>query len=526
MIFRSPHPSVSIPDVPVTSAVFQHADTFAEKLALIDTASGDSVTYGELTESIRRVAKGLALVGMRKGDVLATLLPNTMEYAIVFHAVAAMGGIVMPINPQSTPEEIVHRFRDARVAFLIAVSETLGLARAVIRQSPVRELIVIGQGSGETSFSTLLASDGESWPAASIEPTQDVVTLLYSSGTSGVVKGVMLTHRNLVSALHQFGVSDAIEPDDVVLGVLPFFHQYGQSVLNGVLARGGTLVLLPRFDMSQFLRAIQDYAVTRAYLVPPILVRLAKEQALEDYDLSSLRLLQSGGAPISAAIARQCASRLGCVVSQGYALTECYPAIRMGLLDPEMEKVGSVGRCAPNTECKIVSPATGQELGSGEAGEIWLRGPQVMRGYLNQADATAQVIDDGGWLRTGDLAVVDDDGFVTIVDRLKELIKYMGYQVAPAELEALLLLHPAVRDVAVVGSPDEEAGEIPKALVVTNGDVTKEELIAFVAQRVATYKKVRCIEFVEAIPKSPSGKILRRLLTAQELALHSLAVGV
>jgi acyl-CoA synthetase (AMP-forming)/AMP-acid ligase II len=308
---------------------------------------------------------------------------------------------------------------------------------------------------------------------------------------------------------------------DVGIAVLPFYHIYGMAVVMGVsLAVGATVVTMPRFELEPFLKVLQDAHVTKACLVPPIVLALAKHPAVDNYDLSSLERIVSGAAPMSAALEQACAARLGTVVSQGYGMTETSPVTHISPADPDRVRAGTVGLTAPNTETRIVDVATGDDVGPGEVGEIWVRGPQVMKGYLDRPQATADMVDADGWLRTGDIGSMDDDGYLTIVDRVKELIKYKGLQVAPAELEALLLSHPGVADAAVIPMPDEEAGEVPKAFVVRRTPVESAELIAFVAERVAPHKRVRALAFVDAIPKSASGKILRRVLVEQERLLR------
>jgi acyl-CoA synthetase (AMP-forming)/AMP-acid ligase II len=328
----------------------------------------------------------------------------------------------------------------------------------------------------------------------------------------------MLTHRNLVANMVQvLGSGVNLQTDERVIGVLPFYHIYGMLViLNLCLYKGMTIVTMARFDLEQFLKIMQDYKITRANLVPPIILALAKHPIVDQYDLSHLKIIMSGAAPLSAELAQACAERLGCIVLQGYGLTETSPVTHVNPEDPARIKLGSVGVPIANTECAIVSLETGNPLGIREEGEIWIRGPQVMKGYLNNPEATAQTLTPDGWLRTGDVGYVDEDGYFYIVDRVKEMIKYKGLQIAPAELEAVLLTHPAVADAAVIPSPDPEAGEVPKAFVVLKGAATAEELMDYVAARVAPFKKIRRIEFVEQIPKSPSGKILRRVLVQQE----------
>jgi acyl-CoA synthetase (AMP-forming)/AMP-acid ligase II len=288
--------------------------------------------------------------------------------------------------------------------------------------------------------------------------------------------------------------------------------------MNCSLFLGCTVVTMPRFELEGFLEIFEKHEITFAHLVPPIVLALAKHPLVEKHDLSALRVIVSGAAPLSADLSEACAARLGCSVIQGYGLTETSPVTHVSSSDPAQDVAGSVGPCISNTECKIVDAQTGESLGPGERGEIAIRGPQVMKGYLNDPEATSAMIDEAGWLHTGDIGYADEQGRFFIVDRVKELIKYKGMQVAPAELEGLLLKHPAVADAAVVGSPDEEAGEVPKAFLVRRGEVDASGIMAFVADHVAPHKKIRRVEFVEQIPKSPSGKILRRLLIEQERA--------
>jgi acyl-CoA synthetase (AMP-forming)/AMP-acid ligase II len=282
------------------------------------------------------------------------------------------------------------------------------------------------------------------------------------------------------------------------------------------IARGSTLVTMPRFDLEQFLGLLQDQRITRAYVAPPIVLALAKHPLVDKYDLSSLKSVFSGAAPMDAGLEQACAERLHCEVIQGWGLTETSPVVTTNYNAPEGPKPGSVGVPLPNTEMRVVDPATGADVARGETGELLVRGPQVMKGYLNAPEATAAMLDPEGWLHTGDLGTIDEQAYVFIVDRVKELIKYKGLQVAPAELEAVLLTHPSVSDAAVVRHPDEEAGEVPKAFVVAGGPVEPEQLMAYVAERVAPYKKIRHVEFVDEIPKAASGKILRRVLMERD----------
>jgi acyl-CoA synthetase (AMP-forming)/AMP-acid ligase II len=515
MIFRSPHPDVAIPDEAFTPYVFGRADELSEKPAIIDGPTGRVLTYGGLASATRMSAAGLAARGLSKGDVVAICSPNLPEYAVAFNAVATAGGVNTTVNPLSTVDDLVMQFRDSSARFLITIPQLMEKARAVAEQTDIEEVFVFGEADGAAPFEALMIDAPA--PQVAIDPREDLVALPYSSGTTARPKGVMLTHHNLVANICQTLGVDPVDEDDVVIAVLPFFHIYGMVVvMSAMLRTGATLVTLPRFELQDFLETMARHAVTRAYLVPPIILALAKHPMVEEHDLSSLRYVCSGAAPLGAETARACAERLGCAVVQGYGLTETSPVTHYRPLAYANERFDSVGPAVPNTEVCIVDLATGERLGAGREGEVWSRGPQVMKGYLNRPDATARTVDGDGWLHTGDIGYVDEDGLLYVVDRAKELIKYKGYQVAPAELEAVLLSHPSIVDAAVIPSPDDEAGEVPKAFVVCGEDVDSGEVIEFVAERVAPYKKVRRVEFVDEIPKSPSGKILRRMLVARE----------
>jgi acyl-CoA synthetase (AMP-forming)/AMP-acid ligase II len=516
-IARSPAPDIPIPEVAVDAFALRRAGDLADKPALIDGPTGRTLSYGELARQVDRVAAGLQRRGLAKGQVVGLCSPNCPEYAIAFLGVARAGGVTTTISPLATSGELAWQLRDAQAHFLVADPAVLEKAREAARQAPsVREVFVIGQGAGATPFDALLV-EAAGPEEVGIAPREDLVALLYSSGTTGLPKGVMLTHSNLVAEVAQLDGLLPLAEADTALAFLPFFHCYGLGViLLPAVRTGATIVTMPRFDVEGFLALVQRHRVSLGFLVPPVVLALAKSPLVDRYDLSSLRVAYSGGAPLDDGLAAACTARLGATVIQAYGMTEasgathCTPAGK--------NKPGSVGPGCRNTETKVVDLASGAALGPGQPGEICIRGPQVMKGYLNHPEATANAVDPGGWLHTGDVGYADDEGYVFIVDRVKEMIKYKAYQVAPAELEALLVSHPAVADAAVIGIPDAEAGEAPKAFVVRRGDVSQEELLGYVAARVAPYKKVRRVEFIEAIPKSPSGKILRRVLVERERA--------
>ena len=379
-------------------------------------------------------------------------------------------------------------------------------------QAGCRDLYVFGEAPGAIPFGALL-EHGEHPPAVDIDPG-DIAALFYSSGTTGVPKGVELTHRAIVANLMQTAIALDCGEQDTVVAAAPFFHALGFAVLlNTSLSVGATVVSLPRFDLEAFLQAIQDHRVTGTIIVPPIALALARHPLVDEYDLSSLRFVGCGAAPLGAEVEEACAERLGCLFHQGYGMTEATASIAIPrIAEPELHVYGQAGILVAGTEARVVDPESGADLGTGGTGEIWIRGPQLMRGYLGRPDATAETIDADGWLHSGDIGRVDADGRVFITDRIKELIKYKAYQVAPAELEALLCTHPAVAAAAVVGAPDEEAGELPTAFIVAAGEVSDDELMAWVAERVAPHKRIRRVERIDEIPCSPAGKILRREL--------------
>ncbi|SHN34707.1 AMP-binding protein [Cryptosporangium aurantiacum] len=508
-IHRSPYPPVDVPDVSLGEYVLAGADARGRHPALIDGATGEEISFGDLVDQVRSLAAGLLASGIGRGDVVALVSHNQPRYAVAFHAVLAAGATVTPMSPLATEEEMARQLRASGAVLAFASAAAAPTLHGAARSSVPLDVVVLEEAAFDESV-----ADGERALATGARLPRvgnDGVALLpYSSGTGGTPKGVMLTHRNLVAALAQHAPLYRLTNDDVCAAVLPYYHIYGTTmILNYALRAGATQVTLPRFDLSGYLGLVERHRVSRGHFAPPLVLALANAPEVDAHDLSSLRLAMCGAAPLDVAVAARATARTGAPIGQGYGMTEASPGLTF-VADEEVGVLssGCVGRLVPNTEARLVDPATGED--SESEGEMWARGPQVMAGYLGNPTATAETLVEDGWLRTGDILRVDADGVWWVVDRLKELIKYKGYQVAPAELEALLLTHPDVEDAAVIGVPHAEGGEAPKAFVV--GTPTEAELLSWVAERVAPYKRIRAVEFVDTIPKSPAGKILRRVL--------------
>ena len=516
MIYRSPFPDIEIPVTPLHEHVFEHVDRWPDEPAFIEGPTDRTVTYAELRAAARAVAAGLSGRGFAQGDVFAIYCPNVPEYPAAFFGVSTAGGAVTTMNPLYKAEEVHRQLQDSGARFLLTAPQCLDEAVRGADGTAVEEVFVLGEAEGATPFTSLLAA-GEP-PAVEIDPRNDLAVLPYSSGTTGMPKGVMLTHYNLVANIEQLIAAEGFAAADRRIGILPFYHIYGMTaVMSATLRAGGTVVTMPRFDLRQFLWLLQRHRVTMGYLAPPIVLALARDPLVDEFDLSSLRDVMSGAAPLPESVARAAAARNGMLVRQGYGLTETSPVTHTNAPTTEI-RVASVGTALPNTEWRIVDTATGKDADTGALGEVWVRGPQMMLGYLHHPEVTREMIDADDWLHTGDIGRADADGYLYVVDRIKEMIKYKGFQVAPAEIEAVVQSHPAVADAAVVPSPDEEAGDVPKAFVVLRegAGASAEEIMAHVAARVAPQKKVRRLEFIDAIPKTPSGKILRRKLAERE----------
>lgn len=490
---KSAFPDVRIPDSSLSDFLFSGLEAKAEVTAFIEGAGGRSITYRELWRGAQSVAAQLAALGLKKGERVGVLAPNGIDYILAWQGAVLAGGVVTGINPSYTSEEVAYQVNDADVRFLFVSQNLLSQA------PPVEHLIPMPMDLAEADFQ-----------AVEVDAARDLASVPFSSGTSGRPKGVMLTHRNLVAMLLQMESVLGNRPGDAVLAVLPFFHIFGMQVLmNHTIAKGLTAVIMPRFEMEKALALIQEHRVSHFFLVPPIVVGLAKHPAVSLYDLSSLRYIMSGAAPLDAGVQAAASDRLGVAVLQGYGMTET--SLAVSVMPQGSRHPGSSEMLLPGVQVQLRCPETGQLLPDHERGEIYVHGPNVMQGYLNHPEASLDCLRDG-WLRTGDIGYFDESGQLFVVDRVKELIKYNGFQVAPAEVEGVLLTHPKIIDCAVIGMPDAEAGEVPKAFVVSRQPVELAELQEYCRQHLCQHKQIRQLELIDAIPRSPAGKALRRLL--------------
>eukprot|EP00731_Ephydatia_muelleri_P025133 Em0017g216a len=523
-VVRSPYPDVTIPEISLYDHVFSQVENHRKKIAIVDGVTGREYSYNELHESIVHFSSGLNSRGFKKGDVLALCAANCPQYPTVFFGVLASGGVVSTCNPAYTAEELAYQFKDSGAKYVATMAAFLPFVKEAADMADIGTIIVIDDHSmkdhGYVSYQSLVTDSGSRFVTQKVDAKNDVAVLPYSSGTTGLPKGVMLTHHNLVANICQFSIPEFFDlkfDGSTVLGLLPFFHIYGmQAILTSSLYQGARVVILPKFDPTLFLSTIEKYGVHLAHLVPPIILFLAKHPDVGKYDLSSLRHITSGAAPLGSDLSKSASTRLQgkTMIVQGYGLTETSPVTHATPIVFGMSRPGSVGVPVLNQLVKVVDVDSGKNLPSGQEGEIYIKGPNVMKGYLNQPDATKKTLTEDGWLKTGDIGYFDQDGFFYITDRLKELIKVKGLQVAPAELEALLQNHPKVADAAVIGVPHERHGEAPCAHVVKRDPtLTEKELIDYIASHVSEHKHLTGgVKFIAAVPKSASGKILRRVL--------------
>lgn len=499
------------------------------KLALVDASSGRRLTYSEYGELVERAAQGLVAAGVKPGEVVAIFLPNSWEFCVAFHASQLVGAVPTLLNPTYRDREVRYQLGNSGAGILI--TDGVNLEGIQLCELPnLRRVYTTRQlASGAEPFASLLQPVSNSLPKPTESPEHGLAALPYSSGTTGMPKGVMLSHYNLVANIYQLLGPNAakLSAEDAILCSLPLYHIYGLNViLNPALILGATLVLMPRFNVQQLAHLIIEERVTMMPLVPPAINALCHAAEAGQFPREHrVRWIKSGAAPLAPELPRRFTALTGILVCQGYGMTEASPVTHCGYLDPALYRPDSIGHPLALTDCRVLahgdidpaeSPEDLTETPSGLPGELVMRGPQFMLGYWKEPNATAAVLRDG-WYWSGDIVTRDRDGFYRVVDRRKEMIKYKGFAVAPAEVEAVLLEHPAVKECGVVGRPNTDAGEIPVAFValrdgfVDSGKL-QEELCSFVADRLTHFKQPREVHFVDVVPKTASGKVLRREL--------------
>ncbi|KAJ6812233.1 4-coumarate--CoA ligase-like 6 [Iris pallida] len=521
-VYSSKHPPRALPQDPLQDLVsFLFSHEHLGTTALVDSSSGSSISYQELKSMVASTASGLRNAGVSANEVVLLLLPTTILYPVLFLGVLHAGAVATTMNPLSSTEEIMKSVGACNpvVAFTSPdrVENINGLG---IRAIAVPDALDFDSTEFSPFASVLSGGDGGELPRPEIRQT-DTACILYSSGTSGLMKGVVLSHANMIAAAELFVRFEALQYTaetwkNVYLAALPMFHVYGLVLFAvGLLSLGSTVVVMRRFNAEEAARAIERFEVTHFPLVPPVLGALVRARSATGCEMRSLKQVSSGAAPLSNKVVQdflQAFPRVDFI--QGYGMTESTAVGTRGFNTEKLKKHNSVGLLAPNMQAKVVDCYTGACLPPGKSGELWLRGPGIMKGYLNDEKATSSTIDKNGWLRTADIAYFDEDGYLYVLDRLKDIIKYKGYQIAPADLEAVLISHPEIIDAGVTSGEDEEDGEIPVAFVVRKpgSEFSADEVMKYVSKKVAPYKKVRRVVFVQSIPKSPTGKIMRRLL--------------
>jgi acyl-CoA synthetase (AMP-forming)/AMP-acid ligase II len=520
-------PSIDFPEIPYDHLLRQAAERNPDRIAIV--YHNMSLTYREVVAMVNSIANGLYELGLRKGDCICIYTTNRPEYIITFIAAASIGVVVSPMNPAYKDREVSYQLENSESKAILIQRELTPILKQALAQKNfphLQHILITGEQApaelpNAIPFAQLLRSSSPKLQHTIEVSPNDLLALPYSSGTTGLPKGTMLTHRNLLSNNLQFISALSVDAQDTALLFLPFYHIYGVMLTGSFLACGGTQVMMERFDLLQSLDLCVEHNVTYYFAVPPIILALANAP-VDLSKLKSVKFIFSGAAPLAIEPARKLREKTGVSVVQGYGLTEASPLTHSQPRQKALQRLDSIGMPVHNSVQKIVDLETGEhELPLGEVGELLVRGPQVMKGYWKAPEETRRALSDDGWLYTGDVGYVDTEGYTYIVDRKKEMIKYKGFGVAPAEVESLLLEHPAIVDAAVIGIPDDEAGELIKGFVVIRQGqtITAEEILIFANGKLSGYKRIHFIEFLDSIPKTTSGKILRRELKEREKAL-------
>jgi len=512
-------PQLDYPEIPLFQLLSWAAEKWPESIAF--SYRERRLSYGELYDLTSKLAAGLQNLGIRTGDRIILSLANNLEFIIGYYGILQAGGTVTLASPLCRQAELKHQLNDSAATAIITSSDSYPLVKEVQAETRLKTIILTDAegGSGVISLDRILEKYSPAPPNSTIKPKEDVAAIVYTGGTTGLPKGVLLTHYNLVVNAIQNSTWFGWTHKDIVIGLLPLYHSWGGcTCVNSPIYSGARVVILPRFDAEELLMTVEREGATVIYSAASMFTTLVNNPAITKYDLSTLRYVKSGAMPTPPEVKERWEQLTGIKMIPGYGLSEASPETHNP--PPQRVKPGAMGIPVFDTDACIVDEETGKiELPPGQAGELIIRGPQVMKGYLNRPADTQETLRNG-WLYTGDLGLMDEEGYFHILDRKKETIKYKGYTIAPAEVEAILYGHPAVKECAVVGKQDTLTGEVPKAYVVLRArhTVDEEELIKFCAGRIAAYKRIREVEFIEEIPKTPVGKVLRRVLRDRERA--------